>query len=108
MGSGDGDAFANGPHTAAQWRARLAQGQVQDPNGGPPVFKNADGYQPSPNDIIPDAPPVVDLTDVAVRRAALAQRRRLMAGSNIDASFLTGPLGAGPATGAAPTATGGG
>lgn len=99
---GSSDHFADSPHTAAQWRARMGQGRIDDPNGVP-----GQQYNPGPNDILPDALPTTDITDQAVQRAALAQRRRLMAGSNIDSSFLTGPLGAGPATGAAPTARGG-
>lgn len=99
---GSGDTFADSPHTAAQWRARMSRGIVQTPGGQP-----AEPYQPGPNDILPDPVPTVDITDQAVQRAALAARRRLMAGNNIDSSFLTGPLGAGPATGAAPKATGG-
>lgn len=106
MGSGHGDQpdgsyFGDSAHTAAQWRARLAQGPVRTNSH---MFSD---INPGPNDILPDAPPVVDFTDQAVQRAALAARRRLMAGNNIDSSFLTGPLGAGPATGAAPKATGG-
>lgn len=98
---GSGDNFADSPHTAAQWRARLGQGRVDDPNGVP-----GQPYKVGPNDILPDPVPTVDITDQAVQRAALAARRRLMSGSNIDSSVLTGPLGAGPATGATPTATG--
>lgn len=107
MGSGhfadqpDGSAFGDSPHTAGQWRARMAQGSIRTNSH---MFSD---INPGPNDILPDAVPTVDITDQAVQRSAIAARRRLMAGSNIDSSFLTGPLGAGPATGSAPTAGGG-
>lgn len=99
----DDQVFASGRHTAADWRARLQKGIDLDSTKivGLP-FTN-----PSQDQIIPDAPPVTDLTDQTVQRAALAARRRLMAGNSTTSNFLTGPLGAGTPTGSAPTATGG-
>lgn len=41
----------------------------------------------------PTPPPPPDLTDEAVRQAALAQRRRLLAGQGLGSMFLSGPLG---------------
>jgi hypothetical protein len=69
----------------------LLSGLVDDLSAGFNFLFGGDA-PPAP-DKIAAPPPPPDLTDVAVRQARMAARRRALGGQGLSSTYLSGPLG---------------